>query len=122
MAGGGDGEEVLVPGRRVLEEGPAVRDGDDPVLVAVNDEQRTGDLFDLFQIAETVFLVLVGYKTGTQVLGYVVFAEGFGQTGGVGSFRQGYAAAASVVLFILVMIFGLSANWFVNRRERKYLG
>jgi len=46
----------------------------------------------------------------------------FGQTGGVGSFRQGYAAAASVVLFILVMIFGLSANWFVNRRERKYLG
>jgi raffinose/stachyose/melibiose transport system permease protein len=72
--------------------------------------------------AWTLFLVLVGYKTGTQVLGYVVFAEGFGQTGGIGSFRQGYAAAASVVLFILVMIFGLSANWFVNRRERKYLG
>ena len=65
---------------------------------------------------------IVGYKTGTQVLGYVVFAEGFGQTGGIGGFRQGYAAAASVVLFILVMIFGLSANWFVNRRERKYLG
>ncbi len=72
--------------------------------------------------AWTLFLVLVGYKTGTQVLGYLVFAEGFGQTGGVGSFRQGFAAAASVVLFIIVMIFGLSANWFVNRRERKYLG
>ena len=72
--------------------------------------------------AWTLFLVLVGYKTGTQVLGYLVFAEGFGQTGGVGSFRQGFAAAASVVLFILVMIFGLSANWFINRRERKYLG
>jgi raffinose/stachyose/melibiose transport system permease protein len=72
--------------------------------------------------AWTLFLVLTGYKTGTQVLGYLVFAEGFGQTGGVGSFRQGFAAAASVVLFILVMIFGLSANWFLNRRERKYLG
>jgi raffinose/stachyose/melibiose transport system permease protein len=72
--------------------------------------------------AWTLFLVLTGYKTGTQVLGYLVYAEGFGATGGSGSFRQGFAAAASVVLFILVMIFGLSANWFVNRRERKYLG
>ena len=72
--------------------------------------------------AWTLFLILVGYKTGTQVLGYVVFAEGFGQTGGTGSFRQGFAAAGSVVLFLIVMVFGLSANWFVNRRERKYLG
>jgi raffinose/stachyose/melibiose transport system permease protein len=64
--------------------------------------------------AWTLFLVLVGYKNGTQVLGYVVFAEGFGQTGsGVGTFRQGYA--------LIVMALGLSANWFVNRRERKYM-
>jgi raffinose/stachyose/melibiose transport system permease protein len=53
-----------------------------------------------------LFLVLVGYRPGTQVLGYLVFAEGFGQTGGVGSFRQGFAAAASIVLFMLVMILG----------------
>ncbi len=72
--------------------------------------------------AWTLFLVLVGYRPGTQVLGYLVFAEGFGQTGGVGSFRQGFAAAASVVLFLIVMVFGLTANWFVTRRERKYLG
>lgn len=68
-----------------------------------------------------LFLVLIGYRPGTQVLGYLVFAEGFGQTGGVGSFRQGFAAAASIVLFVLVMILGLSANRFVTWRERRYM-
>lgn len=68
-----------------------------------------------------LFLVLIGYRPGTQVLGYLVFAEGFGQTGGVGSFRQGFAAAASIVLFMLVMVLGLSANWFVTWRERRYM-
>ena len=70
-----------------------------------------------------LFLVLIGYRNGTQVLGYVVFAEGFGQTDEAGaSFRQGYAAAASIVLFILVLIVGMAANFIVTRRERKYLG
>ncbi len=68
-----------------------------------------------------LFLVLTGYKNGTQVLGYVVYAEGFGQQG-TGSFRQGYAAAASVVLFLLVLVLGMAANFVVTRRERKYLG
>ena len=69
-----------------------------------------------------LFLVLTGYRNGTQVLGYVVYAEGFGQTGGSGSsFRQGYAAAASIVLFILVLILGMAANFIVARRERKYM-
>lgn len=68
-----------------------------------------------------LFLVLTGYKNGTQVLGYVVYAEAFGQTG-TGSFRQGYAAAASVVLFLLVLVLGMAANFVVARRERKYMG
>lgn len=68
-----------------------------------------------------LFLVLTGYKNGTQVLGYLVYAEGFGQQG-TGSFRQGYAAAASVVLFMLVLVLGLTANFVVTRREKKYLG
>ncbi len=67
-----------------------------------------------------LFLVLTGYRNGTNVLGYVVYAEAFGQTG-AGSFRQGYAAAASLVLFVLVLILGLAANAFVNSRERKYM-
>ena len=67
-----------------------------------------------------LFLVLTGYKNGTQVLGYVVYAEAFGQTPN-SSFRQGYAAAASIVLFVLVLILGMAANAFVGRRERKYM-
>jgi ABC-type sugar transport system permease subunit len=69
-----------------------------------------------------LFLVLTGYRNGTQVLGYVVYAEAFGQTGGTTSFRQGYAAAASIVLFLLVLVLGMAANFVVTRRERKYLG
>jgi raffinose/stachyose/melibiose transport system permease protein len=70
-----------------------------------------------------LFLVLTGYKNGTQVLGYIVYAEGFGQQGGnATSFRQGYAAAASIVLFALVLVLGMVANFVVSRRERKYLG
>lgn len=71
-----------------------------------------------------LFLVLTGYKPGTQVLGYLVFAEGFGQTSGSvsASFRQGFAAAASIVLFFLVLLIGLGANRIVTRRERKYMG
>jgi raffinose/stachyose/melibiose transport system permease protein len=71
-----------------------------------------------------LFLVLTGYKTGTQVLGYLVFAQGFGQTSGSTSsaFRQGFAAAASIVLFFLVLIIGMSANKLVAYRERKFLG
>lgn len=68
-----------------------------------------------------LFLVLTGYKNGTQVLGYVVYAEAFGGTG-AGSFRQGYAAAASIVLFVLVLVLGMAANSVVTRRERKYMG
>ncbi len=67
-----------------------------------------------------LFLVLTGYKNGTQVLGYVVYAEAFGGTGS-GSFRQGYAAAASIVLFALVLVLGMAANAIVGRRERKYM-
>ena len=70
-----------------------------------------------------LFLVLIGYRPGTQVLGYLVFAEGFGQTSGsvASAFRQGYAAAASIALFILVLLIALTANFIVSRREKKYM-
>jgi raffinose/stachyose/melibiose transport system permease protein len=68
-----------------------------------------------------LFLVLTGYKAGTQVLGYLVYAEGFGQTTGSvsSSFRQGYAAAASMVLFALVLVIGLTVQYILNRREQR---
>lgn len=70
-----------------------------------------------------LFLVLIGYRPGTQVLGYLVYAEGFGRTSGAvtTAFRQGYAAAASIVLFLLVLVLGMTAHVAVGRRERRYL-
>lgn len=71
-----------------------------------------------------LFWVLIGYRNGTQVLGYVIFAQGFGQTSGstASSFRQGYAAAASMVLFVMVLVVGMATQYYLNRRERETLG
>jgi len=71
-----------------------------------------------------LFLVLLGYRNGTQVLGYLIFAQGFGQTSGsvTSAFRQGYAAAASIVLFILVLVIGMIVQTVLRRREERILG
>jgi raffinose/stachyose/melibiose transport system permease protein len=71
-----------------------------------------------------LFLVLTGYRQGTQVLGYLIYAQGFGQTSGSVSnaFRQGYAAAASIVLFVLVLVIGLTTQYLLRRREERLLG
>ena len=71
-----------------------------------------------------LFLVLLGYRNGTQVLGYLIFAQGFGQTSGsvTSAFRQGYAAAASIVLFCLVLVIGMAVQAFLRRREARIMG
>jgi len=71
-----------------------------------------------------LFLVLLGYRNGTQVLGYVVYAQSFGTSGGFTSaaMRQGYGAAASIVLFFIVLVIGLSTQYFLRRREERILG
>lgn len=71
-----------------------------------------------------LFFVLLGYRNGTQVLGYLIFAQGFGQTSGsvTSAFRQGYAAAASIVLFFLVLIIGMTVQTLLRRREERILG
>jgi raffinose/stachyose/melibiose transport system permease protein len=71
-----------------------------------------------------LFLVLIGYRNGTQVLGYLIFAQGFGQTSGsvTSAFRQGYAAAASIVLFCLVLVIGMAVQFMLRRREQRILG
>jgi raffinose/stachyose/melibiose transport system permease protein len=71
-----------------------------------------------------LFLVLIGYRNGTQVLGYLVYAQGFGQTSGsvTSAFRQGYAAAASIVLFLLVLVLGTVTQTILNRREKRIMG
>lgn len=70
-----------------------------------------------------LFLVLTGFRPTTTVLGYLVYAEGFGGTGGtIASLRQGYAAAASMVLFVVVLLIGLTAQYMLRRREVRLLG
>lgn len=70
-----------------------------------------------------LFWILIGYRNGTQVLGYVIFAQGFGATGSASAaFRQGYAAAASIVLFVIVLIVGLASQNILQRREERLLG
>ena len=71
-----------------------------------------------------LFLVLIGYRNGTQVLGYLIYATGFGQTSGsvTSSFRQGYAAAASIMLFLLVLVLGTVTQTVLNRREKRIMG
>ncbi len=69
-----------------------------------------------------LFLVLIGYRPGTQVLGYLIYATGFGATGAMSqSFRQGYAAAASIVLFLIVLIIGMIVQTYLRRREEMIL-
>lgn len=72
-----------------------------------------------------LFLVLTGYRAGTQVMGYVVYATAFGQTSGStagNTFRQGYGAAASIVLFVIVLVIGLATQYLLRRREARLLG
>ena len=70
-----------------------------------------------------LFLVLLGYRNGTQVLGYLIYATGFGQTSGsvTSSFRQGYAAAASIILFLIVLVIGMSVQTILRRREMRIM-
>lgn len=70
-----------------------------------------------------LFLVLIGYRNGTQVLGYLIYATGFGQTSGsvTSSFRQGYAASASIILFLLVLVIGMTTNYVLQRREKRIM-
>ncbi|MGD9093512.1 MAG: sugar ABC transporter permease [Anaerolineales bacterium] len=71
-----------------------------------------------------LFLVLIGYRNGTQVLGYLIYAQGFGRTSGsvTTAFRQGYAAAASIVMFFLVLILGITTQTILRRREERIMG
>lgn len=70
-----------------------------------------------------LFMILIGYRNGTQVLGYLIYATGFGQTSGAvtNSFRQGYAAAASIILFLLVLVLGMTTNYLLDRREKRIM-
>lgn len=63
--------------------------------------------------------VLTGpYNKATQVLSLLIYVEGFGgKSGTTLTQSQGYAAAISVVQFILVGVVSLTALWYLRRKE-----
>jgi hypothetical protein len=65
--------------------------------------------------------VLIGYRNGTQVLGYVVFAEGFGQTGGDQLVPAGLRRCGVDRAVPARARSSAAANFVVTRRERKYM-
>lgn len=93
-----------------------------PLLTPMVNTNLTLNIIGSLQ-AWQLFMILIGYRNGTQVLGYLIYATGFGQTSGsvTNSFRQGYAAAASIILFLLVLVLGLTTNYLLARREKRIL-
>jgi raffinose/stachyose/melibiose transport system permease protein len=72
-----------------------------------------------------LLLILKGVTNGTQVLGLTIYAIAFGRTvqnPTAVAMRQGYGAAASMVLFVLVLIVGMIAQYLMRKRERRVLG
>lgn len=72
-----------------------------------------------------LFLVIKGPTNGLNVLGIWVYALAFGRQSNnptQAAMRQGYGAAASMVLFVIVLIIGLAAQRLLARRERRILG
>lgn len=72
-----------------------------------------------------LFLVLKGPTNGLNVLGLWIYALAFGRQNSNPTsvaMRQGYAAAASMVLFVLVLVIGMTAQRLLARREKRILG
>lgn len=72
-----------------------------------------------------LFLVIKGPTNGLNVLGIWVYALAFGRQSNnptQAAMRQGYGAAASMVLFVIVLIIGLASQRLLARRERRILG
>jgi raffinose/stachyose/melibiose transport system permease protein len=72
-----------------------------------------------------LMLVIKGPTNGLNVLGIWVYALAFGRQSNnptQAAMRQGYGAAASVLLFVLVLLVGLTAQYLIRRRERRLLG
>jgi raffinose/stachyose/melibiose transport system permease protein len=72
-----------------------------------------------------IMLVVKGPTNGLNVLGIWIYALAFGRQSNnptQAAMRQGYGAAASMLLFALVLVVGLSAQFLIRRRERRLLG
>jgi len=71
-----------------------------------------------------LMLVIKGPTNGLNVLGIWIYALAFGRQSNnptQAAMRQGYGAAASVMLFFLVLVVGLTAQYLTRRREQRLM-
>lgn len=65
-----------------------------------------------------LILLLTGGQFQTSVLGLQIFSTGFAATRGA-SGRQGYAAAISMLQFLLILVIAGLAQYYLKRREER---
>jgi raffinose/stachyose/melibiose transport system permease protein len=71
-----------------------------------------------------LFLVLLGYRNGTQVLGYLIFAQGFGQTSGsvTSALPAGLRGRRLHRPVCAGSVIGMTVQTFLRRREERIIG
>lgn len=77
-------------------------------------------IVNAMQSYQLTYVLTGADKKGTQVLSLQVYMQAFGgRSGTTLSQSQGYAAAISMVQFVLVGVITLAALWYLRRREQK---
>jgi ABC-type sugar transport system permease subunit len=69
------------------------------------------------QSYQLIYVLTGPINPATQVLSLAIFTQGFGGAQGGAAQSQGYAAAISIVQFIIVMIVALATLAYLRRRE-----
>jgi raffinose/stachyose/melibiose transport system permease protein len=69
------------------------------------------------QSYQLIYVLTGPINPATQVLSLAIFTQGFGGAQGGAALSQGYAAAISIVQFIIVMIVSLFLLGYLRRRE-----
>ncbi len=69
------------------------------------------------QSYQLIYVLTGPINPATQVLSLAIFTQGFGGAQGGAALSQGYAAAISIVQFVIVMIVALAALTYLKRKE-----
>lgn len=72
------------------------------------------------QSYQLIYVLTGSNDPATQVLSLAIFSQGFGgSTAGGAVHSQGYAAAISMIQFVLVGIISIAVFWYLRRREER---
>ena len=74
-------------------------------------------LIGALQSYQLIYVLTGPINPATQVLSLAIFTQGFGGAQGGTALSQGYAAAISMVQFVIVMIVSLATLVYLRRKE-----